>query len=97
MSLAACLEVVFRRIGGMVASLAREGGRLTASFSRTTTFEAGFERAGGRLTGTATRVPGMTCSFGLICRTEIGDDYCLWASDQMVLTVDGGKIYVTQG
>lgn len=53
-----------------------------------------FERIGG-MSATATRVGGMSASFGLVCGTDIGGNDVLWASDQMVITVTGDKIYVT--
>lgn len=94
MSPVSCLEALFQRIGGLSASAVRPGGRLTCSSSLKVSCAFGFGRAGGMETA-AVREGGMTCSFGLICRTSIGD-WPLWASDQMVLTIDGGKIYVTK-
>lgn len=95
MSVAACLEAVFRRVGGLAASLLRAGGRLSCSMSMRVSCAFGFERMGG-MEATVSRVGEMTCSFGLICRTSVGDDWPLWASDQVVLTIDGGKVYVTK-
>lgn len=90
-----CLDALFRRIGGMSATLQREGGRLSGSATRQGGLDCSAAREGGRLTGSASRMTGMACSFGLVCSTSLGDE-CLWASDQMVLTVDGGKVYVTR-
>lgn len=95
MSLTSCLETVIRRVGGLAASLTREGGRLSGKAVMRVSCAFGFGRVGG-MDAAVSRVGVMTCSFGLICRTSIGDDWPLWASDQMVLTIDGGKVYVTK-
>lgn len=50
----------------------------------------------GCLEVTFERVGEMTCSFGLVCGSNLEGDEVLWASDQMVLVVDGGKIYLTK-
>lgn len=94
MSLLSCLEAVFRRVGGMTGSHERMGDRLHCTFSRTKG-DFSFQRVDAQLTGSAVRVGKMTAMFGLVCRTGIGDEDVLWASDQMVLTVEGNKIYVT--
>lgn len=94
MSFIACLEALFSRIGRLTASFEREGGRLMCSIFRVH-LDCGFERAEARLVATAERVPGLRGSFGLVCLTELGDDYCLWASDQEVITIDGGRVYTT--
>lgn len=48
------------------------------------------------LTGKATIMRGIRCRAAFICTTNLGDDWPLWASDQVVLTIDGGKVYVTK-
>lgn len=58
-----CLEVTFRRIGGLNAACRRTGQ--------------------------------LSCAFGLVCETDLGEDV-LWAADMMVLTVDGEKVYLTK-
>lgn len=45
------------------------------------------------LEGKAKAVREFTCRFAFVCPTDLGEEV-LWASDQMVLTVDGGKIYL---
>lgn len=95
MSLTSCLDAVFRRVGGLAASFLREGGRLSCTMAMKMSCAFGFERVGG-MEATVSRVGGMTCSFGLVCRTSVGDDWPLWASDQVVLTIDGGRVYVTK-
>lgn len=95
MSLTTCLDAVFRRVGGLTASILRGGGRLTCKMAMRVSCVFGFEKVGG-MDATVSRVGGMTCSFGLICRTTVGGDWPLWASDQVVLTIDGGKVYVTK-
>lgn len=69
-----CLNVTFRRIGGMTGEATRVDCPLTATFRR---------------------IGGMKASFGLVCGTDFGEEDVLWASDKMVLTVEGNKIYVT--
>lgn len=58
----------------------------------------------GCLTATAERVgsdrtpfEGMTATFGLVCGTNIStpEGYqTLWASDNVLFTIDGGKLYI---
>lgn len=48
------------------------------------------------LTGKATIMREIRCRAAFICTTSLGDDWPLWASDQVVLTIDGGKVYVTK-
>jgi len=48
------------------------------------------------LAGKATIMREIQCRAAFICTTSLGDDWPLWASDQMVLTIDGGKVYVTK-
>ena len=48
------------------------------------------------LTWKATIRREIRCRAAFICTTDLGDEP-LWASDQMVLTVDGGRVYVTKG
>lgn len=58
--------------------------------------QATFERVGG-MTCTVRKASGMTCSFGLVCGASIStpEGYeILWVSDGMLLTVDGGRLYV---
>ena len=93
MSLIPCLETVIRRIGGLSASLSREGGRLTGEAVMRISCAFGFSRKGG-VEVTVERRGGMTCAFGLVCSTSLGES--LWASDQVVLTSDGGRVYVTK-
>lgn len=95
MSLTSCLETAIRRAGGLTASLTREGGRLSGKAVMMLSCAFSFDKVGG-MGAEVSRVGEMTCSFGLICRTSIGDDWPLWASDQAVLTIDGGKVYVTK-
>lgn len=90
----ACLEAVFRRVSDFAAAFRKEGG-MTCSAVPGLTCSFGFTRVGG-MEAAAVRKGAMSCSFGLVCRTSAGDDWPLWASDQMVLTIDGGKVYVTQ-
>ena len=94
MSLILCLEAVFRRVGGLTASLSREGGRLTGEAVMRISCAFGFSRKGG-VEVTVARRGGMTCAFGLVCSTSLGEE-SLWASDQVVLTIDGGRVYVTK-
>lgn len=42
----------------------------------------------------ATRVSDFKCRFGLICATSAGKWDVLYASDGILLTVDGGVIFV---
>ena len=60
--------------------------------------QAGFRRIGGDLNATAERVGnGLRCSFGLVCGPSIStpEGYeVLWVTDGMLLTVDGGRLYV---
>lgn len=48
------------------------------------------------LTGKATIMREIQCRAAFICTTNLVDDWPLWASDQVVLTIDGGKVYVTK-
>lgn len=48
------------------------------------------------LTGRSTIRRDIRCRAAFICTTNLGDDWPLWASDQVVLTIDGGKVYVTK-
>lgn len=48
------------------------------------------------LTGRATIMRDIRCRAAFICTTNLVDDWPLWASDQVVLTIDGGKVYVTK-
>lgn len=95
-NLLACLEVAFRRIGGLVGSFARQGERLSAGFTRIGGIDCSFERVGSPLEVTFTRVGKMSCAFGLVCRTSIGDEDVLWASDGIVINKLGDKIYITR-
>ena len=88
-----CLQVVIRRIGGMVASSERMEDRLHCTATRIKG-DFGFERIDPQLTASARRVSNFHAYFGLVCGTDLGEQV-LWASDQMVLTVEGNKIYVT--
>ena len=45
------------------------------------------------LDGKATVLRDFSCRFAFVCPTALGEDV-LWASDCMVLTVDGGRIYL---
>ena len=47
------------------------------------------------LTGRATIRRDIQCRAAFICTTDLGD-WPLWASDQVVLTIDGGRVYVTK-
>lgn len=88
-----CLDATLSRIGGFSASAALKGPRLGAVASLVSRIVTGFSRTGDRVECSATRRGHMTVSFGLVCDTGFGEQV-LWASDQMVLTVDGNKIYV---
>lgn len=57
---------------------------LTAGFS----FEVTLESA-------ASIVRNFVCRAGFVCGTGLGNDV-LWASDEVVLTVDGDNIYLTK-
>lgn len=94
MNLLSCLQVVIRRIGGMVASSERKEDRLHCTATRIKG-EFGFERVDPQLTASARRVGNFRAYFGLVCSTGLGEEDVLWASDQMVITVTGDKIYVT--
>ena len=96
MSLLACLEATFERIGILVATFERQGGRLAFSFSRQEGMIGTFHRVDPQLTATATRVGVAKCTFGLVCSTSIGDEDVLWASDGIVFNVLGQKIYITK-
>lgn len=50
-------------------------------------------QTGPVMEGKATVVRDFMCRFAFVCPTDLGEEV-LWASDQMVLTVDGGKIYL---
>ena len=93
MNLLACLQAVFRRVSGMDGHFQREGDRLHCTFSRIGG-EFGFERIDAQLTASATRVGNFRSYFGLVCGANLDMEYILWASDQMVLTIEGHKIYV---
>ena len=95
MSLYSCIQVAFSRVGELACSFRREGGRLSCSARPVPVCAFGFKRVGG-MSAMAVMRRDMVCAFGLICATSLGDDWPLWASDQMVLTVDGGKVYVTK-
>ena len=94
MSLTSCLEPVVRRVGALSAALSREGGRLAGKAVMRVSCAFSFTRAGG-MEASAVRKGGMSCAFGLVCSTSLGEE-CLWASDQVVLTVEGGRVYVTK-
>ena len=94
MSLSSCLETVSRRVGELAASFLRRGGDLSCSSSVGMSCAFGVSKIDG-MDATLTRNGGMSCAFGLVCSASVGYDWPLWASDQMVLTVDGGKVYVT--
>ena len=94
MSPTSCLEAVVRRVGGLSTSLSRDGGRLTGKAVMRVSCAFGFTRKGG-MEAAAERKGGMSCAFGLVCSTSLGEE-CLWASDQAVITVDGGRVYVTK-
>ncbi len=68
---------------------------LTAVFGSVGDFTATIGRVGGDLKAAFRRVTCSDFSFGLVCSTSLGEE-CLWASDQIVLTVDGGRVYVTK-
>lgn len=51
-----------------------------------------FERVGGT-TASFTRVTDFTARFALVCGSDIGYEF-LYASDGILLTIDGGKIMV---
>lgn len=51
--------------------------------------------ASSSLLGEAVPQTRIHCRAAFICTTDLGD-WLLWASDQMVLTIDGGKVYVTK-
>lgn len=93
MSLLSCLQAVFRRVGGMEGSFEREEDRLHCTFSRIGG-DFSFRRVDTPLSATATRVGNFHAYFGMVCSTGLGSDDVLWASDQMVLTIEGNKIYV---
>ena len=94
MSLTSCLETMIRRVGGLSASLSRDGGRLSGKAVMRVSCAFGFSRKGG-MEASVERKGGMSCAFGLVCSTSLGEE-CLWASDQAVITVDGGRVYVTE-
>lgn len=51
-----------------------------------------FKRVGGS-SSSFIRTGGLTARFSLVCGTDIGYEF-LYASDGILLTVDGGKIMV---
>ena len=57
--------------------------------------QAFFERQGDRPVVGFSRVGGVSVRFGLVCGTNIGDGY-LFASDGLLITIDGGKLKVRQ-
>lgn len=89
-----CLEAIFSRVGKLTATFSRWGDRLHCSASRNPGV-FGFERVNADFTATATRVGGLTATFGIVCSTGL-DDYILWASDGVVFNVYGDKIYLTR-
>ena len=96
MSLLSCLDVAVRRIGALVGTFTRQGGRLAVSFYKVEGMIGTVSRIDQRLTASATRVGAARCSFGLVCTTSIGDEDVLWASDGIVFNVLGQKIYITK-
>lgn len=96
MSEKACLNIDIRKIGGTHASFRKDGGILACNASLLPPCASyGFRRT-GMMTAAFEKPQGLICSFGLMCKSSIGDDWPLWASDQIVLTIDGGKVYVTK-
>ena len=72
--------------GCLTTQVSRVGGDLSVSK----------ERVGGDLTVTKTRVGGdLTVRVGLVCGTNIGLGF-LYASDGLLITIDGGKLIVQQ-
>ena len=70
-------------------------GCLTALFIRAGGLAGAARRFGnGFENDYARRATTFTTRVGLVCTTGIGEEDILWASDQMVLTIEGNKIYV---
>ena len=88
-----CLTALFTRSGGLTGSAQRFGGGQGEAF-RVGNISAAAIRKGGCENDYARRATTFTTRFGLVCTTGIGEEDILWASDQMVLTIEGNKIYV---
>ena len=95
MILIGCIEAIFRRVGGLTVNRTRSGRRVSSSARPVVACAFWYARITGMVSG-ATRKGRVSCSFGLVCVNSMGEDDCLWASDQMVLTIDGGKVYVVK-
>ena len=56
---------------------------------------AAFKRAESGMSARYTRTGGMSVRFGLVCATNLGEGY-LYASDALLITIDGGKLIVKE-
>lgn len=88
-----CLDSSFSRIGGISSELEREGDRIECEATRVGGLDGSATRIGGISFSSATRIKQFSVMFGLVCGVDLGDEV-LWASDQMVLTIEGNKIFV---
>lgn len=88
-----CLTALFTRSGGLTGAARRFGGGQGGA-SRVGDISASAIRTSGFENDYARRATTFTTRFGLVCTTGLWEEDILWASDQMVLTIEGNKIYV---
>lgn len=70
---------------------------LTVSFTQLGGLAGEKERQGCRVTGTVNRSTSFSATFGLVCVVSVGElsgYQVLWVQDGMLLSVDGGNLFV---
>lgn len=87
-----CLTAQLKKVNDYDISLVRGEGGIACEFERVGGMEASLERVGGA-TMTVTRKDTPKFRMGLVCGPSVGLPV-LWCQDGMLLTMDGGNLYV---
>lgn len=89
-----CLSVNIRRVGGGSASMgkATADGRVTMEDVAVGSL-ATMGKATEDGTATMSRIGRMSVAMGLVCTTDVGAMF-LWASDELLITLENGRLIV---
>lgn len=89
-----CLSVNTKRIGGSCGAFSPYGG-VASSFAVKGGITGAFAAVSG-LCGCVRRKGGLKAAAGAVCGTSLGaGQNIIWASDGLMLTLEGGYLYYT--
>ena len=86
-----CFQVILNRIRGKLKfTLTRIEQEVSLRINRIGGISSRCTREGGNLCIKVNRQGGIQCRMGLICRTNLGEDFVvLWSSEDMLMTIEG--------